>query len=75
MPPVHYHTGGFPPEKLDWLKLIPFIGPTMAAVARYDGTLAAIPNPRVLLAPLITQEAVLNEDAPRSWPSRTRLRL
>ena len=60
MPPVHYHTGGFPPEKLDWPKLIPFIGPTMAAVARYDGTLAAIPNPRVLLAPLITQEAVLS---------------
>ena len=60
MPPVHYHTGGFPPEKLDWPKLIPFIGPTMAAVARYDGTLAAIPNPRILLAPLTTQEAVLS---------------
>lgn len=60
MPPVHYHIGRFPPEDLDWPKLIPLIGPTMAAVARYDGTLAAIPNPRILLAPLITREAVLS---------------
>ena len=60
MPPVHYHIGRFPPENLDWSKLLPYIGPTMAAVARYDGTLAAIPNPRILLAPLTTQEAVLS---------------
>ena len=60
MPPVRYHTGGFPPEKLDWPKLIPFIGPASASLARYDGTLAAIPNPRVLLAPLTTREAVLS---------------
>lgn len=32
----------------------------MAAVARYDGMLAAIPNPRILLAPLTTREAVLS---------------
>ncbi len=31
-----------------------------AAVARYDGTLAAIPNASVLLGPLTTQEAVLS---------------
>ena len=60
MPPVQYHIDRFPPENLDWPKLIPYIGPTTAAVARYDGTLAAIPNPRVLLAPLTTQEAVLS---------------
>ena len=60
MPPVQYHIGRFPPDRLDWPKLIPFIGPTTAAVARYDGTLAAIPNPRILLAPLTTREAVLS---------------
>ena len=61
MPPVHYHEGRFPPEdRLDWPKLIPLIGPAAAAVARYDGVLAAIPDPSVLLAPLTTQEAVLS---------------
>ncbi|MDE0099125.1 MAG: Fic family protein [Truepera sp.] len=58
---VHYHTGQFPPdERLDWQKLIPLIGPAQAAIARYDGMLAAIPNPGVLLAPLITREAWLS---------------
>ena len=61
MPAVHYHKGGFPPEeRLDWSVLIPLIGPATEAVARYDGVLAAIPNPNVLLAPLTTQEAVLS---------------
>ena len=61
MAPVHYHTGRFPPdEHLDWSKLVPFIGPAAAAIARYDGMLAAIPNPGVLLAPLTTREAVLS---------------
>lgn len=61
MPPVHYHTGHFPPdERLDWKILIPLIGPASAAVARYDGMLAAVPNPDVLLAPLTTREAVLS---------------
>ena len=61
MPAVLYHAGRFPPEKqLDWPKLIPFIGPAAAALARYDGVLAAIPNPELLKSPLITQEAVLS---------------
>jgi Fic family protein len=58
--PVHYHLGGFPPEKIDWGALIPLIGPTSAAVARYDGILTAIPNAAILLSPLTTQEAVLS---------------
>ncbi len=29
-----YHEGGFPPDKLDWDKLVPYIGPASAAVAR-----------------------------------------
>lgn len=57
---VHYHLGKFPPREIDWLQLIPLLGPTSAAVARYDGTLAAIPNAAVLLSPLTTQEAVLS---------------
>ena len=57
---VHYHLGGFPPSELDWNRLIPLIGPASAAVARYDGSLSAIPNAAVLLSPLTTQEAVLS---------------
>jgi Fic family protein len=58
--PVYYHEGGFPPTNIDWNVLIPLIGPAAAAVARYDGTLSAIPNATVLLSPLTTQEAVLS---------------
>src|SRR5438477_9406835 len=57
---VFYHEGGFPPTNLNWDVLIPLIGPAAAAVARYDGTLAAIPNAAILLSPLTTQEAVLS---------------
>lgn len=60
MTAVQYHEGQFPPESLDWQRLIPLIGPTAAAVARYDGMLAAIPNPDLLLSPLTIQEAVLS---------------
>ncbi len=61
MPPVHYQLGSFPPdERLAWAELVPLIGPTTAAIARYDGLLEAVPNPDVLLAPLGTQEAVLS---------------
>lgn len=60
MAPVHYHLGKFPPRDIDWPRLIPLLGPASAAVARYDGMLAAIPNPAVLLSPLTTQEAVLS---------------
>lgn len=58
--PVKYHLGKFPPEKLDWVKIIPLLGPTNAALARYDGLLSAIPNAHILLSPLTTQEAVLS---------------
>ena len=60
MAAVLYHDGGFPPETLEWPRLIPLLGPAAAALARYDGMLAAVPNPGVLLAPLSTQEAVLS---------------
>ncbi len=48
--PVHYHLGQFPPppEQLDWPRLVPLIGPANAALARYDGLVAAIPKPRCI---------------------------
>ena len=58
--PVHYQVGSFPPQNLDWPVLIPLLGATAAAIARYDGALAAVPNPDVLLAPLTTREAALS---------------
>jgi len=58
--PVHYQAGAFPPREFDWPQLVPLLGPTAAEVARYDGILAAVPNPAVLLSPLTTQEAVLS---------------
>ncbi len=58
--PVSYHDGQFPPSDLDWSRLISLIGPANAALARYDGLLAAVPNASVLLSPLTTQEAVLS---------------
>lgn len=60
MPPVRYHANGFPPRAIDWERVLPFVGPATAAVARYEGMLEAIPNANVLLAPLTTQEAVLS---------------
>jgi Fic family protein len=59
-PTVQYHHGKFPPANLEWSRLIPLIGPANAALARYDGTLSAIPNAAVLLSPLSTREAVLS---------------
>ncbi len=57
---VKYHSGEFPPKKLDLERLLPLIGPASSAVARYDGVLSHIPNASVLLSPLTTQEAVLS---------------
>ncbi len=58
--PVRYHLGNFPPSNIDWPRLVSLIGTANAALARYDGLLAAIPNAAVLLSPLTTQEAVLS---------------
>jgi Uncharacterized conserved protein len=60
MAPINYHLGKFPPDKLEWERLIPLIGPANAGLARYDGLLSAIPNTHVLLSALTIQEAVLS---------------
>jgi len=61
---VYYHLGKFPPEELEWSKLIPLLGPASAAVARYDGTLSAIPNAAVLLA---SPTWTIPGGVPESW--------
>jgi hypothetical protein len=58
--PVSYHMGKFPPQDLNWSRLIPLLGPASAALARYDGLLSAIPNAAILLSPMTTREAVLS---------------
>ena len=61
MPSVHYRPGAFPPrDSLDWTELAPLIGPASASVARYDGLLAAMPDPDKLLYLLSLQEAVIS---------------
>ncbi len=61
MSAVHYQHSRFPPEEhLDWPTLVPYLGAASAAVARYDGMLEAVPNPDLLLAPLLMREAVLS---------------
>lgn len=60
MTAIQYHAGSFPPKNIDWLELVPLLSKTTAAVARYDGLLNAIPNPDILLSPLMVNEAVLS---------------
>ena len=57
---IPYHEHGFPPQNIDWIRLVPLIGQANAAVARYDSLLNAIPSPGILLSPLMTNEAVLS---------------
>lgn len=49
-----------PLKELDWRRFQRLVGPSNAALARYDGILQAMLNPNVLLSPLMTQEAVLS---------------
>jgi Fic family protein len=49
-----------PLASLDWKRFRRLVGPSNAALARYDGILQAMINPEVLLSPLMTQEAVLS---------------
>lgn len=55
-----YVPDALPLHNLNYEKLLPLVGKANAALARYDGLLAGIPNPAVMLSPLTTQEAVLS---------------
>ncbi|MCF6227401.1 MAG: Fic family protein [Planctomycetes bacterium] len=60
MSPVQYHLGKFPPDNLDWDRITPMLGPAHQAVAKFDGILAGIPEPDILLSPLTYKESVLS---------------
>lgn len=49
-----------PLPTLNWVRFVSLIGQANAEIARYDGILQGIPNPKVLLSPLTTNEAVLS---------------
>jgi len=52
--------GQLPPPEIDKTALITLVGEANAALARYDGLLAGMVNPAVMLSPLTNQEAVLS---------------
>jgi len=58
-----------PLDSLDWASFVRLIGPANAELARYDGILQGIVNPRVLLSPLTTQEAVLSSKIEGTYTS------
>ncbi|MBN1617733.1 Fic family protein [Candidatus Dojkabacteria bacterium] len=49
-----------PIKELNWVEFIPYLGNARDRLAKFDGLLQGIPNPRVLLSPLTTKEAVLS---------------
>ena len=53
-----YIPENFPPKNINWEHLVPVIAKANRAIAKYDGFLQTIPNPNLLLAPLLTSEAV-----------------
>ncbi|MCE2405828.1 MAG: Fic family protein [Dehalococcoidia bacterium] len=58
MTATRHHLGKFPPDNLDWARLVPAIGRAHFAVAAYGAMLDSMPNTNVLISPLATQEAV-----------------
>ncbi len=55
-----YIPDSLPLDSIDWAAHVSLIGQANAALARYDGMLQGIVNPRLFLSPLTTQEAVLS---------------
>jgi Fic family protein len=49
-----------PFDDIPWAELVSQLGEANRAMAHYDGVLLGVPNPEVLLAPLVTREAVLS---------------
>lgn len=60
MSPPRYSSDHFPPASFDWEALLPPIIRAHRAIAEFEGVLAGVPNPDVLLAPVAGQEAVLS---------------
>lgn len=57
---VHYHYDQFPPDSIDFSKLMDPLSSASAALARYDQMLKNMHNSEILLAPLRRQEAVVS---------------
>lgn len=57
---VNYHYNQFPPENLDYSKLINELLKATDALARYDQMLKSMHNSEIFLAPLRNQEAVIS---------------
>lgn len=55
---VPYHTGAFPPARLDYEAILPALDDAATALARYDTLMATMVNAHLLLAPLRRQDAV-----------------
>ncbi len=55
---VHYHTGAFPPAKLDYETLLGPLEDAAASLARYDAKMSSMVNSELFLAPLRRQDAV-----------------
>ncbi len=58
--PVPFIPEALPIQSIQWEPLIPLIASANRGLARYDGILAGLPNPELLLTPLATREAVLS---------------
>jgi Fic family protein len=57
---VHYHYEKFPPQNLDYGKIVDSLLKATDALARYDQMLKNMHNSEILLAPLRNQEAVIS---------------
>lgn len=57
---IYYHTGQFPPEPLDYARLMNPLLAASRALARYDQALQGMHNSEIFLAPLRQQEAVIS---------------
>lgn len=57
---VDYHYDKFPPQNLDYNRLVPYLLQATDALARYDQMLKNLHNSEILLAPLRNQEAVIS---------------
>lgn len=57
---VDYHYGDFPPQSLDYTKILPSLLAATDALARYDQMLKGMHNSEIFLAPMRSQEAVIS---------------
>ena len=56
--PTHYNKDQFPPTNLDWEALAIPLASASDAIGRYDSFLRIIPNPEILISPIMMSEAV-----------------